>query len=63
MILHALTPDGRPAKIKISPQNSLTKRARSRSARFIWATRNCSRDLFRRIAANFGTAIRAYTPD
>ena len=60
-ILRALTPDGRPAKIKISPQNSLTS-VRIEIGPVHLGDEELSRDLFRRIAANFGTAIRAYTP-
>jgi hypothetical protein len=61
VIFHALTPDGRPAKIKISPQNSLTS-VRTEIGPVHLGDEELSRDLFRRIAANFGTAIRVYTP-
>jgi hypothetical protein len=61
VIFHALTPDGRPAKIKITPQNSLTS-VRIEIGPVHLGDEELSRDLFRRIAANFGTAIRAYTP-
>ena len=61
VIFHALTPDGRPAKIKITPQNSLTS-VRIEIGPVHLGDEELSRNLFRRIAANFGTAIRAYTP-
>ena len=61
VILRALTPDGRPAKIKISPQNSLTS-VRVEIGPVHLGDEELSRDLFRRIAVNFGTAIRVYTP-
>ena len=61
VIFHALTPDGRPAKIKITPQNSLTS-VRIEIGPVHLGDEELSRDLFRRIGANFGTAIRAYTP-
>jgi hypothetical protein len=61
VIFHALTPDGRPAKIKITPQNSLTS-VRIEIGPVHLGDGELSRDLLRRIAANFGTAIRAYTP-
>jgi hypothetical protein len=60
-ILRARTPDGRPAKIKISPQNSLTN-VRVEIGPVHIGDEELSRDLFRRIAANFGTAVRVYTP-
>ena len=61
VILRALTPDGRPAKIKLTPQNSLTS-VRIEIGPVHLGDEELSRDLFRRIAVNFGTAIRAYTP-
>jgi hypothetical protein len=61
VIFHALTPDGRPAKITITPQNSLTS-VRTEIGPVHLGDEELSRDLFRRIAANFGTVIRAYTP-
>lgn len=61
VILRAFTPDGRPAKIKISQQNSLTS-VRVEIGPVHIGDEELSRDFFRRIAANFGTGPRAYTP-
>jgi hypothetical protein len=60
-IIRARTPDGRPAKITITPQNSLTN-VRSEIGPVHIGDEELSRDLFRRIAANFGTGPRAHTP-
>ena len=60
-IIHANAPDGRPAKIKISPQNSLTS-VRVEIGPIHIGDEELSRDLFRRISANFGTGSRVYTP-
>ncbi len=58
----AIAPEGsRPVKIKISPQNSLTNVQVDVGPAHI-GDEELSRDLFRRIALNFGTAIRVYTP-
>ena len=55
------TPDGRPAKITISPQNLLTN-VRVEIGPIHLGDRELSRDFFRRISLNFGTTMRAYTP-
>jgi len=60
-IIRVRTPDGRPAKIKISPQNSLTS-VKVEIGPVHCGDEELSRDLFRRIAVNFGTVLRAYTP-
>jgi hypothetical protein len=57
----AKTPDGRPAKITITPQNSLTN-VKVEIGPIHIGDEELSRVLFRRISLNFGTAIRAYTP-
>ena len=57
----AKTPDGRPTKIKIPPQNSLTN-VQVEIGPVHLGDEELSRDLLRRIALNFGTAMRAYTP-
>ena len=60
-IIRANAPDGRPAKITISPQNSLTS-VRVEIGPIHIGDEELSRDLFRRISANFGTGSRVYTP-
>jgi hypothetical protein len=60
-VIHASAPDGRPATITISPQNNLTS-VRVEIGPIHIGDEELSRDLFRRISANFGTGSRAYTP-
>jgi hypothetical protein len=60
-IIRVRTPDGRPAKIKISPQNNLTS-LRVEIGPVHCGDEELSRDFFRRIALNFGTVLRAHTP-
>jgi hypothetical protein len=55
------TPDGRPTKITITPQNALTNVKVAIGPVHI-GDEELSRDLLRRIALNFGTLMRAYTP-
>ena len=57
----AKTPDGRPAKITISPQNSLTN-VKVEIGPIHLGDEELSRDFLRRIALNFGTTMRTYTP-
>jgi hypothetical protein len=58
----ARAPEGsRPVTIKIFPQNSLTNVQVDIGPAHL-GDEELSRDLFRRIALNFGTGIRAYTP-
>jgi len=61
IIIRTRTPDGRPAKLKIAPQNSLTS-VKVQIGPGPCGDEQLSRDLLRRIAANFGTAMRVYTP-
>ncbi len=55
------TPDGRPTKITIAPQNSLTN-VKVAIGPLHLGDEELSRDLLRRISLNFGTVMRAYTP-
>jgi hypothetical protein len=57
----AKTPDGRPTKIEVLPQNSLTNVKVAIGPVHI-GDQELSRDLLRRISLNFGTVMRAYTP-
>jgi hypothetical protein len=59
--IRARTPDGRPAKITISPQNLLTN-VRVEIGPIHLGDQELSHDLLRRISLNFGTTRRAYTP-
>jgi hypothetical protein len=59
--IDARTPDGRPAKITISPQNSLTS-VKVEIGPIHAGDGELSRDFFRRIALNYGTGLRVYTP-
>ena len=59
--IEAKTPDGRPAKITILPQNLLTN-VRVEIGPVHVGDKELSRDLLRRISLNFGTTNRAYTP-
>jgi hypothetical protein len=57
----AKTPDGRPTKMTILRQNSLTNVKVAIGPVHI-GDQELSRDLLRRISLNFGTVMRAYTP-
>jgi hypothetical protein len=59
--IRAKTPDGRPAKITISPQNSLTD-VKVEIGPIHLGDQELSHVLLRRIALNFGTTLRAFTP-
>jgi hypothetical protein len=61
IVVHAKTPDGRPADITLTPQNSLTN-VRVMIGPGHAGDEETSRELFRRIAMNMGTAIRAINP-
>jgi hypothetical protein len=61
IVVHAHTPDGRPADITLTPQNSLTN-VRVMIGPGHVGDVDTSRELFRRIAMNMGTAIRAINP-
>jgi hypothetical protein len=60
-LVHAKAPDGRPADITVTPQNSLTN-VRVKIGPVHIGDEQLSRELFRRVALNFGTVIRAFTP-
>jgi hypothetical protein len=59
--LNAKTPDGRPTKITIAARGNNTEMKVAIGPHHI-GDEELSRDLFRRVALNFGTAIRAFTP-
>ncbi len=56
----ARTPDGRKVRISIAPRNAMTLVSVTISHGL--GDYQLSRDLLRRVALNFGTAMRAYTP-
>jgi hypothetical protein len=60
-LIRASAPDGRPTRITIIPQNAMTN---VKVAVGHWGVGDydLSRDLLRRVALNFGTVMRAYTP-
>jgi hypothetical protein len=60
-LIRARTPDGRPTRITITPQNALTK-VRVTIGPGPLGDYELSRDLLRRVAVNFGTVTRAHTP-
>jgi hypothetical protein len=60
-LIDARTPDGRSARITIAPQNALTN-VRVTIGPCHLGDYELSRDLLRRVAVNFGTGIRVYTP-
>jgi hypothetical protein len=60
-LIRARTPDGRPARITISPQNAMTN-VRVVIGPCHLGDYELSRDLLRRAALNLGTGMRAYTP-
>jgi hypothetical protein len=60
-VIRALTPDGRPATITIAPQNAMTN-VKVLIGPDHLGDYELSRDLLRRIAVNFGTGMRVYTP-
>jgi hypothetical protein len=60
-LIKARTPDGRPTKITISPQNLLTN-VRVEIGPIHLGDKELSNDLLRRISLNFGTTRRVYTP-
>ena len=59
--IEARTPDGRPAEISITPQNNLSN-LRVKIGPVCVGDSSLSRDLFKRVALNFGTLPRSYTP-
>jgi len=60
-IISASAPDGRPTTITIAPQNSVTS-VRIQIGPAHIGDEELSRDFLRRVAANFGTAMRTVTP-
>ena len=61
VVVHAKTPDGRPANITVTPQNAMTN-VRVRIGPMHVGDEETSHELLRRIALNFGSVMRAYTP-
>lgn len=59
-VLRAKCPDGRHVRVTVTPQNAMTMVAVAISPPV--GDYQLSRDLLRRVALNFGTAMRAYTP-
>ena len=60
-VIIAKTLDGRPTRVTILPQNSLTRVTVAIGPVHI-GDQELSRDLLRRISLNFGTVMRAFTP-
>ena len=60
-LVHVHTPDGRPANITLTPQNAMTN-VRVNIGPAHVGDEATSHELLRRIALNFGTVMRAYTP-
>jgi hypothetical protein len=61
VFIDALTPDGRSAEVTITPQNNLTN-MRIKIGPVCVGDEMLSRDVFKRVAVNFGTSPRNYTP-
>jgi hypothetical protein len=61
VILEARTPDGRSARVTVSPQNNLTN-MRIKIGPVCVGDEMLSRDVFRRVALNLGTLPRDHTP-
>ncbi|MGZ6033230.1 MAG: DUF3568 family protein [Isosphaeraceae bacterium] len=59
--IHGKTPDGRPVDILLTPQNAMTN-VRVKIGPAHLGDEILSRDLLRRVALNFGTVMRVYTP-
>ena len=59
-VIRAKAPDGRTTRITIAPQNAMTM-ARVVIRPYL-GDYQLSRDLLRRVALNFGSGMRAYTP-
>jgi len=60
-LIHAKTPDGRPANVTVTPQNAMTN-VRVTIGPIHIGDEELSHELLRRVALNFGTIMRAYTP-
>lgn len=59
-VIPARAPDGRHVRVVIGPRNGMTIAAVTIGP--CWGDYQLSRDLLRRVALNFGTVMRAYTP-
>lgn len=59
--IHAQAPDGRPAEISITPQNDMSNMRITIGPGCI-GDEMLSRDVLKRVALNFGTLPRDYTP-
>jgi hypothetical protein len=60
-VISAKAPDGRPVRITIAPQNAMTMVTVAFGPHHL-GDYQLSRDLLRRVALNFGSGMRAYTP-
>jgi hypothetical protein len=60
-VIQVRAPDGRPVRITIAPQNAMTMVTVAIGPCHL-GDYNLSRELLRRVALNFGTVMRAYTP-
>jgi hypothetical protein len=60
-LIEATAPDGRPTRIAIAPQNAMTN-VKVQVGHASLGDYDLSRTLLRRVALNFGTVMRAYTP-
>jgi hypothetical protein len=61
IVIHAKTHDGRSAEVTFTPQNNLTN-MRTKIGPVCMGDQMLSHDLFKRVAINFGTLPRDYTP-
>jgi hypothetical protein len=61
LVIHAKTPDGRCADVTFTPQNNLTN-MRIKIGPVCIGDQMLSHDVFKRVAINFGTLPRDYTP-
>lgn len=60
-VISAKAPDGRPVRITVAPQNAMTMVTVAVGPHHL-GDYELSRDLLRRVALNFGSGMRAYTP-
>jgi hypothetical protein len=60
-VIRVRTPDGRPVRITIAPQNAMTMVTVAIGPVHL-GDYQLSRELLRRVALNFGTVMRAFTP-
>jgi hypothetical protein len=59
--IEAATPDGRSARVTLTPQNNLTNMRIAIGPKCV-GDEMLSRDVFKRVALNFGAIPRSYTP-